>query len=114
MAQYIETFTDDGKAIRIEVATDSKLGGVGFARHAAPDDVSSEATKDAYDQILKTIRGCANGMIDTIQSLEALPSTASIDFAIKVDPEAGAMIAKSGADAQFKVSLSWKQAEPDK
>ena len=114
MAQYIETFTKDGTSIRIEVESDSKLGGVGFASQASRDNVSSEATKDAYDQTLNTIRGCANGVIDTIQNLETLPSTASIDFAIKIDPEAGAMIAKSGGDAQFKVSLSWKQAEPDK
>ena len=114
MAHYIETFTKDGTSIRIEVDTDAKLGGVGFARQTPSDDVSNEATKDAYNQTLKTIRGCADGVIDTIQSLEALPSTASIDFAIKIDPEAGAMIAKSGADAQFRVSLSWKQAEPDK
>ena len=114
MAQYIETFTEDGISIRIEVESDSKLGGVGFAPQASPDDVSSETTKDAYDQTLNTIRGCATGMIDTIQNLETLPSAASIDFAIKIDPEAGAMIARSDGDAQFRVSLSWKQAEPDK
>ena len=114
MTQYIETFTEDGTAIRIEVEADSKLGGVGFARQTPSDDVSSDATKDAYDQTLNTIRSCANGVIDTIQNLPAPPSAASIDFAIKIDPEVGAMVAKSGADAQFKVSLSWKQAEPDK
>jgi len=114
MTQYIETFTDDGIAIRIEVEATSKHGGVGFARQSPADDVSNETTKDAYDQTLKTIRGCANGVIDTIQNLEALPSSASIDFAIKIDPEAGAMIARSASDAQFKVSLSWKPAEPEK
>ena len=114
MAQYIETYTKDGTSIRIEVESDTKLGGVGFARQAPSDDLSNEVTKNAYDQTLKTIRGCADGVIDTIQSLEALPSTASIDFAIKIDPEAGAMIAKSASDAQFRVSLSWKQPEPDK
>ena len=114
MVHYIETYTKDGTAIRIEVESDSKLGGVGFARQAPSDDVSSKATKDAYDQTLKTIRGCADGVIETIQNLKASPSAASIDFAIKIDPEAGAMIAKSGSDAQFRVSLSWKQAKPDK
>ena len=114
MTQYIETFTDDGIAIRIEVDAISKHGGVGFARQAPSDDVSNETTKDAYDQTLKTIRGCANGVIDTIQNLESLPSSASIDFAIKIDPEAGAMIAKSREDAQFRVSLSWKQPESEK
>ena len=38
---------------------------------------------------------------------------ASIDFAIKVDATAGAMIAKSMNDAQFKVSLSWQKETPE-
>jgi hypothetical protein len=59
------------------------------------------------------VRICANGIIETLQGLNSLPNTASIDFAIKIDAEAGAMIAKSLGDAHFKVSLSWKQVEPE-
>jgi len=110
MTHYIETQTKDGSALRIEVEDTSKPT-PGFTRQSSPADMSSDAVKDAYDQILRTIRGCANGVVDTVQSLEARPSAASIDFAIKVDPEAGAMIAKTREDAQFRVSLSWKQEE---
>jgi hypothetical protein len=63
--------------------------------------------------MLNTVRICANGVIQTLQNLDTLPSAASIDFAIKIDAEAGAMIAKSLGDAHFKVSLSWKQVEPE-
>ena len=112
MTHYIETFTDDGLPLRIEVEDTSKPA-AGFTRSTSPTDVSSEAVKDAYDQTLRTIRGCANGVISTLQSLDALPTSASIDFAIKVDPEVGAMIAKSREDAQFRISLSWKQPEPE-
>lgn len=112
MADYIETYTKDGVAIRIEVEADTK-GAAGFARQASAGDVSSEAAKVAYDQTLETIRVCANGVIHTLQSLDTQPSAASIDFAIKIDPRAGALVAKSLGEGQFKVSLSWKQAEPD-
>lgn len=107
--EYIETHTKDGTVIRIEVEAGSKTM-TGFSSHLSHTD-TAEATTEAYNETLNTIRACANGMIDTLQSLEALPSTASIDFALKIDAKAGAMIARSANDAQFKVSLSWKQAE---
>ena len=110
MIDYIETKTSDGTPIRIEVETSSKSG-AGFARSSPAAE--AEAAKDAYNQTLNTIRACANGVIETLQNLEAAPSAASINFAIKVDAEAGATVAKSVNDAQFKISLSWKQVEPD-
>jgi hypothetical protein len=113
MTHYIETQIKDGSTIRIEVADTTKAG-VGFSRSSAATQISTEEAKDAYNQLLTTIRHCANGVIETLQSLEALPNTASIDFAIKIDAEAGAMVAKSREDAQFRVSVSWKQAEPEK
>ena len=113
MTHYIETHAKDGSVIRIEVEDTSKAG-VGFSRQSAQaTNVSNDGAKDAYNQTLKTIQICANGVVDTIQNLEALPSAASIDFAIKIDAEAGALIAKSRDEGQFKVSLSWKQ-ESDK
>lgn len=112
MADYIETQTKDGAILRIEVESTSKIA-AGFSRQTSPANVSHEGVKDAYDQTLNTIRACANGVLETLQGLDSLPSAASIDFAIKVDAEAGAMIAKSLGDAHFKVSLSWKQVEPE-
>ena len=112
MIHYIETQTKDGSTIRIEVA-DTSRPAAGFARSTTSTHISTDATKDAYSQLLTTIQHCANGVIETIQNLEALPNAASIDFAVKIDAEAGAMIAKSREDAQFRVSLSWKQPEPE-
>ncbi len=112
MAEYIEIQTKHGATLKIEVESTSKIG-AGFTRPASPANVSHEGLKDAYTQTLNTVRICANGMIETLQGLDTLPKAASVDFAIKIDAEAGAMIAKSLGDAHFKVSLSWKQMEPD-
>ena len=113
MIHYIETQTKDGSTIRIEVA-DSSRPSAGFARSTTSTHISTEMSQDAYNQLLATIKHCANGVIDTFQNLEALPNMASIDFAVKIDAEAGALVAKSREDAQFRVSLSWKQAEPER
>ncbi len=112
MADYIETKTKDGATIRIEVESASKIG-AGFGHKTSGDSQDEDAAQNAYTQTLATINACANGVIDTLQNLEQLPSAASINFAIKVDADAGAMIAKSANDAQFKISLNWKQAEPE-
>lgn len=112
MVHYIETQTKDGQPIRIEVEDTAKTG-AGFTRQASASDLSSDAVKDAYHQTLSTIRGFADGVVATIQGMEALPSSASVEFAIKVDAETGPMIAKSRDSGQFRVSLSWKQPEPE-
>lgn len=113
MIHYIETQTMDGAILRIEVEATSRAG-VGFTRQPSPADVSSEVVKDVYDQTLNTIRNWANGVLDTLQHMETLPSAATVDFAIKIDADAGAIIAKSRDEGQFRVSLSWKQPEPER
>lgn len=112
MVHYIETLTKNGQTIRIEVDETVRTG-AGFARQSPSPDVSSDASKDAYTKMLDAIRGCADGVIDVLQGLDAQPNSASVDFAIKVDAEAGAMIAKSREGAHFRISLSWKQPDAD-
>ena len=102
MTHYIETVTKDGSSVRIEVEDTSKPA-PGFSRSTSPTDLSSETAKEAYSQFLNAMRDCAAGLIDTVQSLDSLPGTASIDFAVKIDAEAGAMIAKSRDEGQFRV-----------
>lgn len=111
MIHYIETKTTDGATMRIEVA-DTSRPTPGFTRSAtSPTNVSGADNADAFDQLLQTIRGCANGVVDTLQTMAQTPSAASVDFSVKVDAEAGALVSKTRDEGQFKISLSWKQAE---
>lgn len=110
--EYIETQTKDGSTIRIEVEPGVKTS-TGFGASADSVSATGEAAATAFQGTLDTVHACANDMIDTLQSLDTPPSNASVEFALKVDAEAGAMIAKSGSDIHFKVSLSWKQPEPE-
>ena len=113
MTDYIETKTNDGTPIRIEIESVARKVGAGFSPHAGDGDGAAEA-ENAYAQTLNTIRACASGVVETLQNLESPPSAASIEFAIKVDARAGVLIAKVPGDSHFKVSLSWKQVEPEK
>ena len=110
--EYIETKAKDGSIIRIEVESGGKTRtGFGGQDDTAAD---SDAVTNAYEEMLATIRTCANGMVDTLQSMDTPPKGASLDFALKIDAKAGPMIAKSGSNVHFKVSLSWHEPEPEK
>jgi hypothetical protein len=112
MTHYIESKTADGSIVKIEVVDTTKHS-AGFTRESAPTDVSGDDSAEAFTQAMQTIQGCARGVIEALQGLETMPNTASFEFSVKVDAGVGAMIAKSRDEGQFKVALSWKQAEPE-
>jgi hypothetical protein len=111
--EYIETKVKDGSMIRIEVEPGAKTK-TGFGGQVDADALGKKSTPNVYQETLSTIRACANGIVDTLQEMDTPPKNASLEFAIKVDADAGPMIAKSGSDFHFKVSLSWQQPEPEK
>lgn len=114
MTHYIETKTKDGAIIRIEVEDTSKPS-PGFTRQVTtPTNVSGDSAENAFAEVLTAISGLANGVVETMRSLSTVPNAAAIEFAVKVDGEVGALIAKRRDDGQFKVSLSWKEPEPAK
>jgi len=110
MTHYIETKTKDGTILRIEVEDTSKPA-PGFTRASAPTNLSTDAADEAFAHLLQAIQGMASDLIGTVQNLESAPSVTAVDFAIKIDAEVGALVARSRDDAQFRVSLTWK--EPD-
>jgi len=110
--EYIETKAKDGSIIRIEIEPGAKTK-TGFGGQTdVPAD--NDAVANAYEEMLATIRTCANGMVDTLQSMDTPPKGASLEFALKIDAKAGPMIAKSGSNVHFKVSLNWHEPEPEK
>lgn len=113
MADYIETQGKNGTVVRIEVERGGKQT-AGFGRSSGEGDATTEATRDSYAQMLGVIQACAGGVVDTLQAMDPTPAAASIDFGIRFDVQAGAMVAKSIGESQFKVSVSWKQPEPEK
>ncbi len=105
MADYIETSVGK-KKILIEVS-DNK-GHVGFGVQQTHEEKKQKADK-AYAQAMDTIRLAAEGVLKTLNGMETRPDRVKIDFAIKIDPGAGAMLARADSrDAQLRVSLGWE------
>jgi hypothetical protein len=63
---------------------------------------------DAMKNAMNTIYNTAREVSDTIGSLAAKPSKVEVEFGITLSGESSALIAKVGAEAAFKVTLTWE------
>jgi hypothetical protein len=116
MTDYIESIVGNEGKILIEVSPSRSKVGFG----AKTSETEGKTTMDnAFNHALHTIRLAAGSVLETLNTLPERPDNAQISFAIKFDPDVGAMIAEAESKAQLRVSLSWqtdkskKEAEKD-
>ena len=64
----------------------------------------------AIERSMKTIKSMAKKAIKTIQAIPVSerPSTVQFQFGIKMNGEAGAVVAKVGAEAAITVTMTWE------
>jgi hypothetical protein len=68
-----------------------------------------EKSAMAVDSVMTTINSMARRVIATVNDVAEPPAEVSVEFSIKVDAEAGAIIAKAGSEASFQVRLTWRR-----
>ncbi|MGW9133529.1 CU044_2847 family protein [Streptomyces sp. NPDC055681] len=98
MPQVLE---EDG-SILIEF---NQRGGVRQVALSAPEAVARSA--EAVSQAMSTIRGMAERVRGTVAQMAVRPDSVEVEFGIKFDAEAGAVIAKTGVEAAITVKLIW-------
>ena len=78
----------------------------------APEDIAKKSAQ-ALDKAMSTIRLMGQRVTETVKSIDLVdrPSKVVLEFGLKLDTEAGALIAKSGAEASFKVALTWERPD---
>lgn len=92
---------------------------VEFAPSAGTREVSLKTPQDlaiksaeALDKAMVTIRQMAQRTMTTIDTLANKPNQVELEFGIKLNTEAGAIIAKTAGEASLKVKLTWERKEP--
>ena len=68
-------------------------------------------TKEKFADAMTIISFSANTMLKEIEQIRTKPDEAQIEFGVKVNGEGKTMIASGGAEANYKVTLSWKNPE---
>ena len=72
-----------------------------------------EKSKEALDRAMTTIVGMAYRASELRDRIPQEFSKAEIEFAVKLDYEAGALLAKAGAEGSISVTLTWERKAVD-
>jgi len=102
MAQLIEFELSDGATIVVEVAEDEP----GIERAARIDDVVAKAgasLENTLDQVLAV----ANVALVKLRKLTEQPEQIEVEFGIRLNAEAGAVIARTQAEGHLQVKMIW-------
>ena len=108
MKRLIEFDLEDGGSIVVEVDEPEAPGGV--MRAARPGEVMEKAHQ-SFEAALDRIRPAASTIIKKLRGLHDPPDEVEVEFGLKMSAEAGAVVAAAGAEANYKVTLTWKREQ---
>ena len=106
MKQLIEFSLKNENSILIEVDETQPEGGVVPA--ARTGGIIAKASR-SFEGALEKIKFVAEAIITELHSLSYKPDKAEVEFGVKLSADAGAIIASTGAEANFKVTLTWNR-----
>jgi hypothetical protein len=105
--KVVEYKLEQGGVILIEVEeTELEKGRVPVAKKPG---MPEEATKE-FEKALDDVKPVADTIVQKFKDLGSEPDNIEVEFGIKMSAQAGAIIAATGVEANFKITLSWKRA----
>ena len=118
MANYIQFISSDGSTMLVEVA-ESEVRSQGEVQKAGLKDAIGKRVAVAgtsfEDAIKHAIHYNAQAFIQSVSSLQIMPSEAAIIFGLKVTGEMGNIaVGQVGGEANYTVTLTWKQQTKDR
>jgi len=115
MSRYVETLVGESDFIMIEVSDEAALpltqGDV--VKASLSLDEISERAQGAFNRVLDITRQIASESSKVLRKLTDPPDKIELSFGLKLDADAGTFLARAGTEAQFEVTLTWKQVEKD-
>ena len=84
-----------------------------------PEELLAESvakSQRAINHAMGTISALAKKTMVTIKTIPITerPSTIEVSFGLKLDAEAGAVVAKAGAEASINVTMTWTHTDKEK
>ncbi|MEU5692439.1 CU044_2847 family protein [Actinosynnema sp. NPDC020468] len=95
----------DGGSVLVEVDEPP-----GVARAGRPGRVLAEA-RTAFEDAVGQVRDAASAALAQFTSMTRAPDEVELKFGLKLDVEAGAVVARTGVQGQFEVKLKWRRED---
>lgn len=108
MKRLVEFPLEEGGSILVEVEELEPPSGV--VRAARPGEVAEKAHQ-TFETALDGIRPVAATIIKKLRSLHDRPDEIEVEFGLKMSAEAGVIVAAACAEANYKVTLTWKREQ---
>jgi hypothetical protein len=103
MSELVEFRLPDGSSVVVEME-EEQAGLVPAGRQAG--EIAREAAQ-TFEEALASILPATKIVTDELRKLS--PNELGVELGIKLTAEAGAVIAKAGGEATFKVTLRWTE-----
>lgn len=106
MKRLVEFPLEEGSFILVEVDVPDESGMVPASRGEV-----IERAQQTFEQALDKIRPAAQSIIVKLRNLNDPPDEVEVEFGLKMSAEVGAIIASASAEANYKVTLTWKKEQ---
>lgn len=106
----IEFPMEDGTSVVVEVAANDPYGAW---RDSMSEGVITKAG-DTLEKAIDRVRPAAQIILSRFTSLTERPTEIEIEFGLKLNANAGAIIASGSVEANYVVKLKWTRPEKDK
>jgi Trypsin-co-occurring domain 1 len=101
VTELVRFTLDGGGAVTVELDEEPGIAPAGRG------NVLREA-KSSFEKALVEVRDAATAALGEFQRMTRRPDAVEIKFGVKLDAQAGAVIAKTGVQGQFEVKLTWQ------
>ncbi|MET9887430.1 CU044_2847 family protein [Streptomyces sp. NPDC006430] len=104
-SQLIRVPLEGGGHVVVEAGTASS----GIVRAGRPGEIAGTAARTLTESF-EQVRAAAAVLLERMSTLPRPPSSVEVELGVKMNAEAGAIIAKTAAEGNFVIRLTW---EPD-
>ena len=109
MEGFVQYPLEEGGSILVEVDVLESEGRL--IKAGSSGDLTLKATT-SFENAVGSIKPLANAVVSKLQNLNYPPDEIGVEFGMSFKADGNAILTRVGADANFKVSLSWKREKP--
>lgn len=106
MRRLVEFALEEGGSILVEVEEPEEAGMIPAARE---EGGVPERAKKTFEAAWEKVRPAASAIVSKLRSLHDPPDKVQVTFGLKMNGEAGVILAAAGVEANFKVTLTWRR-----
>ena len=105
MTELVQFDLEGGASLLVEVDEDEP----GIERASRMDDLAIKGSQ-SLEVALEGIRSAANVTLAKLRDVAEAPDEVEVQFGVRLNAQAGAVIAKTEAEGHLQVRMAWKRA----